>query len=36
VLLDLSPQARALADYMSELSEEAYSAGWMMGLEFEL
>jgi len=27
---------RALAEYMSELSEEAYTAGWMDGLEYAL
>jgi hypothetical protein len=27
---------RQLADYMSDLSEEAYSAGWMNGLEYAL
>ena len=36
VLQQLNPDARALADFMSELSEEAYCAGWMGGLEFEL
>jgi hypothetical protein len=36
VLQQLDPDARALADFMSELSEEAYCAGWMAGLEFEL
>ncbi len=34
--LQLEPTARELADYMSNLSEEAYCAGWMQGLEFEL
>ena len=28
--------AQALRDYMSWLSEEAYCAGWIMGLEFDL
>jgi hypothetical protein len=32
----LSPEARELATYMSELSEEAYCAGWMTDLEYEL
>lgn len=32
----LSTPQRALADYMSELSEEAYCAGWMDDLEFSL
>jgi hypothetical protein len=36
MLLKLEPKARELADYMSGLSEEAYCAGWMDGLEFEL
>jgi len=27
---------KVLAEYMSELSEEAYSAGWMDGLEYAL
>ena len=30
------PQAAALRDYMSELSEEAYHAGWMRDLEYDL
>lgn len=34
--VQLEPRARELADYMSDLSEEAYSAGWMKELEFEL
>ena len=34
--LDMNPSAQALTDYMSELSETAYSAGWMEGLEFAL
>lgn len=33
---ELSPDERALADYMSELSEEGYYAEWMHGLEFDL
>jgi len=33
---DMSPSAQALNDYMSALSEIAYSAGWMQGLEFAL
>jgi hypothetical protein len=36
MLADLSPDQRRLADYMSELSELAYCAGWMEGLEFAL
>ncbi len=32
----MNPSAQALTDYMSELSEAAYSAGWMTGLEFAL
>jgi hypothetical protein len=33
---ELPPNARALAAYMSELSEMAYSAGWMRDLEYAL
>jgi hypothetical protein len=29
-------EAEALRDYMSWLSEEAYCAGWMIDLEFDL
>jgi hypothetical protein len=36
MLNDLSPQQRELENYMSELSEHAYSAGWRDGLEFAL
>jgi hypothetical protein len=36
MLIDLSPDQRRLAGYMSELSERAYCAGWMDGLEFAL
>lgn len=36
MLADLSPDQRRLADYMSELSELAFCAGWMDGLEFAL
>ena len=32
----MSPEAKALMDYMSELSERAYCAGWMQGLEYAL
>jgi hypothetical protein len=32
----MTPSAQALTDYMSELSESAYYAGWMKGLEFAL
>ena len=32
----MSPETVALRDYMSELSEKAYCAGWMSGLEFAL
>lgn len=32
----MNPSAQALTDYMSELSEAAYSAAWMQGLEFAL
>ena len=33
---DLSPAQRQLAEFMSELSEEAYYAGWMVELEYTL
>lgn len=36
MLNDLNEPQRILADYMSDLSEEAYSASWMKGLEFDL
>lgn len=36
MLSDLSPNARALADRMSEISEETWCAGWMHELEFTL
>ena len=36
MLSDLSPSEHALAEYMSCLSEEAYHAGWMDGLELAL
>jgi hypothetical protein len=36
MLNDLSPQQLELENYMSELSGQAYSAGWMDGLEFAL
>src|SRR5690348_8549344 len=32
----MTPHAAALRDYMSELSEEAYYAGWMTDLEYAL
>ena len=28
--------AKELSSYMSDLSEEAYHAGWMMNLEYDL
>ncbi len=33
---ELSQEQKNLAEYMSELSEEAYEAGWMLGLEYAL
>ena len=36
MLSDLSPNARALADYMSSLSEGTWCAGWLLDLEFML
>ena len=36
MLRDLTPPQRQLADFMSDLSENAYCAGWMSGLEYAL
>lgn len=36
MLADLNPEQLALADYMSELSEEAWHAGWIAHLEYDL
>jgi hypothetical protein len=36
MLRDLAKDQRLLADFMSDLSEEAYCAGWMDGLEYAL
>jgi len=36
MLDDLSLSQRALADYISDLSEEAYCAGWMQNVEYAL
>lgn len=36
MLNDLTSAQQRLAQYMSELSERAYSAGWMDGLELAL
>lgn len=36
MLAELSPAQRRLAEFMSEVSEEAYYAGWMVGLEYAL
>jgi hypothetical protein len=36
VLTDLTPDQRALAEYMSELSEQAICAGWIGNLEHAL
>jgi hypothetical protein len=33
---DLTPKQAELARYMSDLSEQAWRAGWMSGLEFAL
>ena len=33
---DLRPKEQALAEYISELSEQAYNAEWMKGVEFAL
>ncbi|HEV2719660.1 MAG TPA: hypothetical protein VG323_06550 [Thermoanaerobaculia bacterium] len=36
MLADLTTMQRALARLMSEISEDAYCAGWLSGLEYEL
>jgi hypothetical protein len=36
MLADLSQSQRELAEYMSSISEDAYAAAWIEGLEFEL
>ena len=36
MLADLTADQRALAEFMSELSEEAYCAGWIGNLEHAL
>ena len=36
MLADLTPEQRALAEYMSELSEKAWHAGWIAHLEYDL
>ena len=36
MLRDLTPAQRKLAEYMSHLSERAYYAGWIDGLEYAL
>jgi hypothetical protein len=36
MLTDLTPPQKELAEYMSSLSELAFCAGWMDGLEFAL
>jgi hypothetical protein len=36
MLRDLTPAQLELAEYMSDLSEEAYCAGWMRDLEYAL
>ena len=36
MLSELSPEVLALAEYMSSLSENAWCAGWMHDLEFDL
>lgn len=33
---DLAPTQRDLAELMSDISENAWRAGWMQGLEYEL
>lgn len=34
MLTDLTEKQRALADFISNISEEGYAAGWMANLEF--
>lgn len=36
MLSDLEPDQRALAEFMSDLSERAWCAGWQTGLEHAL
>jgi hypothetical protein len=36
VLEDLTPTQRALAERMSEISEDTYCAGWLVDLEYDL
>jgi len=36
MLNELTPTQRDLAELMSDISEHAWRAGWMMGLEYEL
>ena len=36
MLADLTPIQRVLAKIMSEISEDAYCAGWLVDLEYEL
>jgi hypothetical protein len=36
MISELSGNTLTLAEYMSELSEETYTAGWMDGLEYAL
>lgn len=35
-MAELNTFQQALANLMSDISEDAYCAGWMMGLEFDL
>lgn len=34
--MNMNDEAKELMNYMSDLSEEAYHAGWMMNLEYDL
>lgn len=36
MIKDLNEEQKQLANFMSELSEEAFSAGWMKNLEYNL
>lgn len=36
MLYDLTPEQKRLGEYMSDISEKCYCAGWMSGLEYAL
>ena len=35
-MMNMNAEAKELMNYMIELSEEAYHAGWMLNLEYDL